>query len=175
MKKAFTMIELVFVIVIIAILASLALPKLILTTTDAKATSQAGTLKDVLIQLKTYYIANGNLIDFKTKGQTQWQEAIVEMSPQYKLSLEKNKKDPTKEEWIKCVELWPTGNQNAQGTNKASRAYVHVKATSDNSSFCKVFRNLEAVSKWISYGNNGVSMADSNIFSDGSWTEDTNR
>ncbi|MBT0611226.1 type II secretion system protein [Campylobacter hyointestinalis] len=172
MKKAFTMIELVFVIVIIAILASLALPKLVLTATDAKATSQAGTLKDVLIQLKTYYIANGNLIDFKTKGQKKWQEAIVEMSPQYKLSLEQNQKDPKKEEWIKCVELWPTGNQNAQGTNKASRAYVHVKATNDNSSFCKVFRNLEAVKKWISYENNGVSMADSNIFSDGSWKED---
>lgn len=122
MKKAFTMIELVFVIVIIAILASLALPKLVLIATDAKATSQAGTLKDVLIQLKTYYIANGNLIDFKTKGQKKWQEAIVEMSPQYKLSSEKNEKDPTKEEWVGCVNLWPTNNQNAQGTNKASRA-----------------------------------------------------
>ncbi len=169
MKKAFTMIELVFVIVIIAILASLALPKLVLTATDAKATSQAGTLKDVLMQLKTYYIANGKLLDHKDSS---WQEAVKTMSPQYKLSLEQNQKDPKKEEWIKCVELWPTGNQNAQGTNKASRAYVHVKATNDNSSFCKVFRNLEAVKKWISYENNGVSMADSNIFSDGSWKED---
>lgn len=94
------------------------------------------------------------------------------MSPQYKLSSEKNEKDPTKEEWVGCVNLWPTNNQNAQGKNKASRAYIHVKASSNNSSFCKVFRNLEAVKKWISYENNGVSMADSNIFSDGSWKED---
>ncbi|CUU81388.1 type II secretion system protein [Campylobacter hyointestinalis] len=169
MKKAFTMIELVFVIVIIGILASLAVPKLALTATDAKATSQAGTLKDVLMQLKTYYIANGKLLDHKDSS---WQEAVKTMSPQYKLSSEKNEKDPTKEEWVGCVNLWPTNNQNAQGTNKASRAYVHVKATNDNSSFCKVFRNLEAVKKWISYENNGVSMADSNIFSDGSWKED---
>ncbi|MFW5607548.1 MAG: prepilin-type N-terminal cleavage/methylation domain-containing protein, partial [Campylobacter hyointestinalis] len=45
MKKGFTMIELVFVIVILGILASLAVPKLAATRDDAEAAKAAVEIK----------------------------------------------------------------------------------------------------------------------------------
>ena len=60
MKKGFTMIELVFVIVILGILASLAVPKLAATRDDAEAAKAAVEIKDAITQLTTYYIVNGS-------------------------------------------------------------------------------------------------------------------
>jgi len=57
--KAFTMIELIFVIVIIGILAAVAIPKLAATRTDAKVSKTVANLKILLEDSKSYYTANG--------------------------------------------------------------------------------------------------------------------
>lgn len=72
MKKAFTMIELVFVIVIIGILAAVAIPKLVATRDDAEISKIAGNAKVLLHDFQNYYTSQGN---------SQWQsDKIAEVT-----------------------------------------------------------------------------------------------
>lgn len=59
MKKAFTMIELVFVIVILGVLASIAIPRLAATRDDAEVAVGVQRLSQMLTGIGSYYTANG--------------------------------------------------------------------------------------------------------------------
>ena len=59
MKKAFTMVELIFVIVIIGILASIAIPKLSTSRTDAKISTSLLELGQLVMEMSTEYTSKG--------------------------------------------------------------------------------------------------------------------
>ena len=60
MKRAgFTMIELIFVIVILGILAAVAIPKLAATRTDAEVSKAASDLATVVSDMGAYYTSHG--------------------------------------------------------------------------------------------------------------------
>lgn len=61
MRKAFTLIELIFVIVIIGILASIAMPKLSATRDDAVISVTAKKVYTIMEDMAAYAIANGDL------------------------------------------------------------------------------------------------------------------
>ena len=60
MKKGFTMIELIFVIVILGILAAVAIPKLAATRDDANVAKAATELSTAINDIGSYYTANGS-------------------------------------------------------------------------------------------------------------------
>ncbi|MDO2408908.1 type II secretion system protein [Campylobacter magnus] len=59
MKKGFTMIELIFVIVILGILASVAIPRLAATRTDAEISAAVSNLRTILSDAAAYYAVKG--------------------------------------------------------------------------------------------------------------------
>ena len=59
MKKGFTMIELIFVIVILGILASVAIPRLAATRTDAEVAATVANLRTLLNDAASYYAVKG--------------------------------------------------------------------------------------------------------------------
>ena len=57
MKKGFTMIELIFVIVILGILASVAIPRLAGTKADAEISAAVANLRTLVSDANVYYVA----------------------------------------------------------------------------------------------------------------------
>ncbi|MCI7464373.1 MAG: type II secretion system GspH family protein [Campylobacter sp.] len=59
MKKGFTMIELIFVIVILGILASVAIPRLAATREDAEISAAVANLRTLVSDVSAYYVVKG--------------------------------------------------------------------------------------------------------------------
>ncbi|MCX6073958.1 MAG: type II secretion system protein [Campylobacterales bacterium] len=65
-RQAFTMIELVFVIVMLGILAVVAIPKLATTREDASATAALSSFKTAVNQIQSVATSKGSIPDFTT-------------------------------------------------------------------------------------------------------------
>ena len=70
MKKGFTMIELIFVIVILGILASVAIPRLAATREDAEISTGIANLRTLLSDITAFYVVKGNFNGTKWKDIT---------------------------------------------------------------------------------------------------------
>ena len=74
MKKAFTMIELIFVIVIIGILAIVVVTKISATRDDAKLTKVMSEIRVAIQDINTYYISQGKLALDTTNNKVKFKE-----------------------------------------------------------------------------------------------------
>lgn len=166
MKKGFTMIELVFVIVILGILAGIAIPRLAATRDDASATKAAMEIKDVITQVAAYYTING-----------KWAEAAVTTAGQEMINT--NNQDiaaaattPSKglenlsatlnnvagragDKWTACISITPT--------NTGGSILIGDKNATD--SYCKTVAKVPAVEEWIKMGGKqGIIVGGSGIY-----------
>jgi len=91
MKKAFTMIELIFVIIILGILTSIAIPKLNATRDDAENVKIEAALRNGTNEIITYALTQGkvesNLSTMSNSFEDLESSGIAVMSP-YKMVLE---------------------------------------------------------------------------------------
>ena len=70
MKKGFTMIELIFVIVILGILASVAIPRLASTRTDAEISATVANIRTLISDAASYYAVKGEFAGAKWRDIT---------------------------------------------------------------------------------------------------------
>ena len=70
MKKGFTMIELIFVIVILGILASVAIPRLAATREDAEISTGIANIRTLLSDATSYYVTKGGFNSVKWRDLT---------------------------------------------------------------------------------------------------------
>jgi len=80
-RSGFTMIELIFVIVILGILAAIAIPKLMATRTDAKIAAISQEAGSIINEVPAYVTSQGKVSNFITMSQVA--KSLVEQNKAY--------------------------------------------------------------------------------------------
>ena len=80
MKKGFTMIELIFVIVILGILAAVAIPRLAATRDDAEISKTATNIQTLVSDLGSYYTSQGKFATKTTSSGTTTTTNNIDMA-----------------------------------------------------------------------------------------------
>ena len=147
MRRGFTMIELVFVIVILGILASIAIPRLAATRDDASATKAATELRNALNELAAHYVVNGQ---FAADGElTGASASLDEMSPTLAAVFARTDGD----KWSECVTI----------TASNADASIKIAVAANTSSYCNAVRATPALKEWLSL-TDGIKVGGSGLF-----------
>ena len=135
MRKGFTMIELIFVIVILGVLASVAIPRLAATRDDAEVAKAATNLTTAVSDITAYYTAKGS---FTTSQKQDFTTITNALSKDGKLKVKGSKE---------CVEVTLPENamSNATGTNNSDKVQLTLNFKPDNDPVCKQLTKLPGI------------------------------
>ena len=152
MKKGFTMIELIFVIVILGVLASVAIPRLAATRDDAEVAKAATNLTTAVSDITAYYTAKGH---FKSGSNGSGNNVTFDkitnaLTKEGKLNV-KGKTTCVK------VEL-PTVN-NAAASDKVQLTLKFTGNTGDNDAVCKQLKKLPGIKSMCGKSGDGESIS----------------
>ena len=103
MKKAFTMVELIFIIVIIGILTGVALPRLLATRDDALIAKNSEYITGIMTEISTYSIANGE----SKNDLTEMSSLLTSLKSQNRVTLDTSNKSATVKigEDVACITI----------------------------------------------------------------------
>ena len=150
MKKGFTMIELIFVIVILGILASVAVPRLASTREDAEISATVANLRTLVSDASSYYVANGT---FKPKGKdANWRD-ITNVPLRLKDSKNLVQGDTNTGTAVylsasgkNCLEI---NVKDRSTTGTTTPAHIAVKAINTNEYICQEIHKAEPVKAYL--------------------------
>ncbi|MDA3077942.1 prepilin-type N-terminal cleavage/methylation domain-containing protein [Campylobacter sp. JMF_06 NA1] len=144
MRKGFTMIELIFVIVILGILAAVAIPRLAATRDDAELSKAATNLSTVVSDITAYYTAKtsfSNDVKDMTNVSLGTGTGTISGNLQIKGANCIN---------IEAVEaVADTVSASGTITQYGVPAYVHLTKDGTNSPLCDSFAAIPAVAKML--------------------------
>ncbi|MDD7090851.1 type II secretion system protein [Campylobacter sp.] len=147
MKKGFTMIELIFVIVILGILASVAIPRLAATREDAEISATVANLRTLVNDATAYYTAKGEF------GSAKWNEIT---NVPLAVGTSGSSSTTTNAVGSSATAHLKVGGKNCIGVhlvNKANTTPAHIKFTKDgtnsNTGTCKQVLDSEPVKAYI--------------------------
>ena len=138
MRKGFTMIELIFVIVILGVLASVAIPRLAATRDDAEVAKAATNLTTAVSDITAYYTAKGSFYEGKTSSKSGTK---ISNFTKITNALDKdgylNVKGKTK-----CAQITLP---NEGGTSTEVKITINFGASGKDDAVCKQLRKLPGI------------------------------
>ena len=148
MRKGFTMIELIFVIVILGVLASVAIPRLAATRDDAEVAKAATNLTTAVSDLTAYYTAKGKFTSSERSDFTKLTNALQKDGS---LKVKGN---------IECVKITlPTTPTN--GANASDKVELKLKF-SNSDAVCKTLMTLPGIKAMCGKSGSGDSISANN-------------
>ena len=140
MKKGFTMIELIFVIVILGVLASVAIPRLAATRDDAEVAKAATNLTTAVSDITAYYTAKGSF--YKTSANGNPTTTLISDFTQITNALDKEGNLNVKGKTA-CVKVELP--QAATNGSDAVKITLNFSAGGQNDAVCKQLKKLPGI------------------------------
>ena len=135
MRKGFTMIELIFVIVILGVLASVAIPRLAATRDDAEVAKAATNLTTAVSDITAYYTAKGK---FESNAQSDFTKITNALTKDGKLNVKGS---------TTCVEVklpTATAGNTANASDKVELT-LKFNGSGANDAVCKTLKTLPGI------------------------------